>query len=128
MERNRKGHHAGFTILDTVLALFVIATMVLLAGSFLGARNANRRVVFRTQAAALADEEINALRRLGFANLANQTNGGFRNVLYNAGGWNLVSGGISGNALELPANTAITNMTMITNPPAAPSGLRSAKR
>ncbi len=105
--RRRSG--AGFTIIDSVLALFIVATMVLLFGSLISARDINRRSLQRAQAAALADEEINALRRLGYVNLANQTNGAFKNVLHNAGTWTVAAGGVTGNALELGRNTNISN-------------------
>ncbi|MBI2985081.1 MAG: hypothetical protein HYY50_05680 [Candidatus Kerfeldbacteria bacterium] len=104
---------SGFTLLDTVLTLFVVGTMVLLFASLINARQINRRVLFRAQAAALADEELNALRRLGFDNLTNQTNGSFHTVLYPAGSWRILSemsaDHSTPNVLELSVNTGIGN-------------------
>lgn len=106
------GHnHAGSTLLDMVLSLFVLSFMVLLVGTLLSSRDTNRRILQRAQAAALADEELNALRRLDVTTLTNQTNVSFKSVLYNAGSWNVVANGTAGhtspNALELTGN-AIT--------------------
>ncbi len=108
MERKQKQRHhrRGFSILDTVLGLFVLSTLILVYASLVSAHEINRRVLYRAQAAALADEEINALKRWGFKNLPDQTNGDFHNILYNAGDWKIVTGGVTGNALELAKNTA----------------------
>lgn len=102
----------GSTLLDAVLGLFVLGFLIVLVGTFISAREVNRRVLFRAQAAALADEQLNALRRLDVTTLGNQTNVAFKNVLYNAGDWNVVAqnsiGHTAPNALELTGST-ITN-------------------
>lgn len=99
----------GFSMIDTVLALFVVSTMVLLFGSLAGTREINRRALFRAQAAALVDEQINAIRQLGFVNIPIQTNGSFHNVLYNAGNWQVTASGKTGNGLELAGNASMPN-------------------
>ena len=81
----------GFSLMDSVLSLSVIAIMVLLFAGLAGVRDTNRRVILRAQAAALADEEIGALRRLDVTTLSSQTNGAFKNILYNAGQWNIAT-------------------------------------
>lgn len=83
--------------------------MILLIGSFTTVRQANRQSTLRAQAAALADEELNALRRLDVTTLTNQTNGSFKNVLYNAGDWSVVANASAGhsspNVVEIPGST-----------------------
>lgn len=101
--------HPGSTLLDTVLSLFVISFMIILVGTLVSAREINRRTLFRAQAAALADEQLNALRRLDVTTLANQTNGAPKNILYNAGTWRVVAntsaGHSSPNVLELAGSS-----------------------
>ncbi len=63
--------------------------MIALLASIGSVRDANRKAALRSKAAALADEEMNALRRLDFSLLTDQTNGAFKNVFYNAGAWNV---------------------------------------
>lgn len=82
-------HRRGFTLLDAVLSLFVLAVMVAIYGSFSRLHFVNRRVVLRAEAAALADEELNALKQMDVTTLPTQTNGSFFGVLSNAGRWQL---------------------------------------
>lgn len=111
-QTQRRLFRPGSTLIDTVLGLFVIGFIVILVGSFVSARETNRRVLFRAQAAALADEQLNALRRLDVTTIANQTNGAFKNTLFNAGQWRVVANATAGhsspNTLELPGSS-ITN-------------------
>ena len=106
-------HRPGFTFLETTLTLFVVSIIILIFGSLISAREINRRTSFRVQAAALADEQLNALRRLTFSSLATQTNAAFRNILYNGGVWSVVADVSAGhsapNALALAKNTNMTN-------------------
>ncbi len=83
--------HYGFTLLDSVLSLAVIAIMVILYAGVVNVREVNRRVAFRAEAAAIADEEITALRQRDVGTLANQSNGNFIGVLSNAGRWQIAS-------------------------------------
>lgn len=94
-------------MIETVLALFVLSIVILLFASFINARDINRRVLYRSQAAALVDQEINALRRIGFPNLVDQVNGSFLNTLYNGGTWTISAPGVTGNRLELAGNSAM---------------------
>lgn len=110
---NRKtvqfARHSGSTLLDMVLALFVLGVIIVLVSTFSAARETNRRVFFRAQAAALADEQLNALRRMDVTGLTNQTNGPFQGVVYNAGQWNVVANATAGhtspNVLQLSSST-----------------------
>ncbi|MBI4089786.1 MAG: hypothetical protein HY421_00120 [Candidatus Kerfeldbacteria bacterium] len=109
---------AGFTLVESILSLFVVSIMVALLVGLASTRDVNRRAAQRSQAAALADEEINALRRLDFTLLTDQTNCvtpsncPFKNVLYNAGRWAVVADGTAPsqpNALELALASGFTN-------------------
>ncbi len=103
--------HSGSTLLDMVLSMFVLSFMILLVGTLISSRETNRRTLFRAQAAALADEQLNALRRLDVAGLTNETNVPFKSILYNAGSWSVVANGTAGhtapNVLTL-AGSSIT--------------------
>ncbi len=79
----------GFTLIDSILSLSVVAIMIVIYASLVNVHAVSRRVAFRAQAAILADQEINALKQLDASTLANQTNGSFQNVLYNAGAWKI---------------------------------------
>lgn len=92
--------------------------MVALLVGLASTRDINRRAAYRSQAAALADEEINALRRLDFSLLTNQTNCGtptncpFKSVLYNAGTWTVqtdVTAPSPPNALDVAKGTGFTD-------------------
>lgn len=104
---------AGFSLIEASISLVVVAMMIVIIGSLMSTRDANRRIAFRAQAAALADEQINALRRTGFGNLADQTAGAFKSVLYNAGTWRVIADASVGhsapNVLELAGNAAVGN-------------------
>lgn len=106
-----RGMRSGSTLLDMVLSMFVLSFMVLLVGTLVSNRDTNRRTLQRAQAAALADEELNALRRLDVTALSNQTNVPFKSIVYNAGTWNVVANGTAGhsspNALELRGSTIV---------------------
>ncbi len=112
MKKNRLSTYRtrpGSLLIDAVLGLFVVGFMIILVGTFVSARETNRRALFRTQAAALADEQLNTLRRLDVTALSNQTNGTFINTLYNAGSWQVVPdagvGHSAPNVLELAKNS-----------------------
>lgn len=110
----------GFTLIESLLAL----SMVLLLSVFLSAlatvRVANRSSAYKTQAAMLVEEEINALRNKGVALLPTQTscspatNCPLWNVLYNAGHWRVVNDGTDAanhtvpNVLELKLATGFS--------------------
>lgn len=92
--------------------------MVALLVGLVSTRDINRRAAHRSQAAALADEQINSLRRLDFTLLTDQTNCGipancpFKNVLYNAGTWKVLAEGTAPslpNALELAKASGFTD-------------------
>lgn len=99
----------GFGLVDTVVSLFVIGFLVLIFANLLTVRNVNRRILLRTQAAAIANEELSALKRMDISTLANQTNGAFKGTLYNAGAWQVAANGTAGhsapNALELAGSS-----------------------
>lgn len=76
-------------MLESLVTLFVVTIMIALLASIGSVRDANRKSALRSKAGALADEEVNALRRLDFSLLTNQTNGSFKNVQYNAGTWTI---------------------------------------
>ncbi len=107
-KHNYSSQHSGSTLLDAVLALFVLGFMIVLVGTFISARETNRRVLFRAQAAALADEQLNALRRLDVTTLSNQTDGAFKNTLYNAGHWRIAVDGDQ--VLELVGATGFSGL------------------
>lgn len=113
MEHNKKNHfHSGTTLLDTVLALFVLGFMVILVGTFAAARETNQRTLYRAQAAALADEQLNALRRLDVTSLTNQTDGAFKNALYNSGAWSVATHASAGHSAP---NTVVLARSSISN-------------
>ncbi|MFH0829374.1 MAG: prepilin-type N-terminal cleavage/methylation domain-containing protein [Candidatus Kerfeldbacteria bacterium] len=95
-KRHPSPRQCGFTLLEALLSLAVVLLLSVLMVSMASVRGVNRSTAFRSQAAVLADEEINALRRAGFENLPTQTsctpvtNCPLRNVLYNAGSWSVV--------------------------------------
>jgi len=103
----------AFSLVDTVTSFFVIGVLILVFANLLTVRTVNRRVLFRTQAAAIANEELSALKRYDISSLPNQTNGSFLGTLYNAGGWTVVGdttpghGGVS--ALDTPAVSGFSN-------------------
>jgi prepilin-type N-terminal cleavage/methylation domain-containing protein len=113
---------SGFTLLESIISLAIIMVMVAIYAGFALTRSANRHVALRAQAAAIANEELNALRRLNVNTLIDGS-GAFRGVLYNAGNWSItqdsnnLSGGdsendgghVGANVLELAGNSAITN-------------------
>ena len=105
---------SGFTLLDTVLSLFLLGTMILMFGSLIGVRDVNRSVTQRAQAAALAEEQFNALRRVDISTLSAQTNGSFKNVFYNAGNWTIGSDSADSgshsvsNVLTIPGSTGFS--------------------
>src|SRR4029079_16459814 len=76
-------------------------------------RTLNRRLLFRTQAAAIADEQLSVLKRYDLSSIPNQTNGPFLGMLYNAGGWTVVNETSSGHggtsALDLAKATGFSN-------------------
>lgn len=104
--------------MESILSLFVVSIMLVLLVGLASTRDVNRRAAYRSQAAALADEEINALRRLGFSHLTDQTSCGtpsncpFKNVLYNAGTWKVLADGTAPsppNALDLAQASGFTS-------------------
>lgn len=108
----------GFTLMESIVALFLVTIMAILLVQLVGLRPFNRRLAFRAQAAALADEATNALRRLSFASLSDQTNGPILNVLYNAGRWQVIADGNQGGA-----NHTTPNALELALPAGAVSGL-----
>lgn len=108
-------HHTrfAFSLVDTVISFFVIGVLILVFANLLTVRTVNRQVLFRTQAAALANEELSALKRYDISSLPNQTNGSFLGVLYNAGGWAITNdttpghGGVT--VLDTPAVSGFNN-------------------
>ncbi|MBI4092830.1 MAG: DUF1080 domain-containing protein [Candidatus Kerfeldbacteria bacterium] len=118
MERRKRQSRtksgAGFTLIEGIISLFVVSMMISLLVAIGNVRAANRRAVWRSKAAALADEAVNSLRRLDYATIANQTNGPLLNVLYNAGPWRIASDATGGsshstpNVLEAPLQSGFT--------------------
>lgn len=96
-----------------MISLFVISVTVLVFANLLTIRTVNRRQLLRTQAAAIANEQLSVLKRFDIGNLPNQTNGSFLGTVYNAGTWGVVtdtSGGHSGtNVLNLAGSLGFTN-------------------
>lgn len=109
----RLAQHSAFSLVDTVLSLAVISILILVFANLLNVRAINRRTLVRTQAAAIANEELSALKRFDIGSLPNQINGAFIGTLYNAGGWSIVADATGGhsapNALNLAAATGFSN-------------------
>ncbi|MBI3572662.1 MAG: DUF1080 domain-containing protein [Candidatus Kerfeldbacteria bacterium] len=105
----------GFTLLDSVLALFIVGIAIAIFATLTGARAINRQTTFRSEAAALADEELNALKRLDVTTIGDQTSGAFKNILYSAGSWKIITDNANSgshttpNVVELAKNSTITN-------------------
>lgn len=103
----------GFNLIDIVMSFFVIGLLILVFANLLTVRSINRRQVFRTQAAAIANEELSALKRFDIGNLPNQTNGAFLGTVYNAGTWTVVNDTSSGHggtsALDLGGAIGFSN-------------------
>lgn len=84
-------------MVESIITIFVVAIAITIFGTLLNVRNINRGTAYRSKAAALADEELNALRRLDFSQLTDQTNCTvaqdcpFKNMLYNAGTWGVIA-------------------------------------
>lgn len=76
-------------------------------------RAINRRTVLKTQAAAVANEELSALKRFDVTALPNQTNGPFLGTVYNAGAWSVIGDASAGhsapNVLQLAKTTGFSN-------------------
>lgn len=99
---------SGFGLIDGILSLLVVGIMIGIYGGLVSIRRIDRNISFRTQASALADQAISAIRRVPYSRLSDQPNGPVRNVLYNFGTWKLSDDGGS-RVLELAANSAVTN-------------------
>lgn len=106
-------HHSGFSLIDTIMSLAVISILVVVFANLLYVRIVNRRALLRTQASAIANEELSALKRFDISSLPNQTNGRFLGTLYNAGTWHVVADASVGhsvsNVVELVAGTGFAN-------------------
>ena len=89
--RSNRRKKRGFTLIDVIISLSIVTMMVLVYAGLATVRNLNRNTSFRAQAAALADEEIGALKRLGVSAITTQTSGSFMNILYNAGSWGITT-------------------------------------
>lgn len=75
-------------------------------------RQLNRRTLMKIQAAAIANEEIAALKRYDISALPNQTNGSFIGMLYNSGNWIIATDAGAGHSaphvLDLSAATGFS--------------------
>lgn len=96
--------------MEAVVAIFLVLILSALITSLITLRGVNQLTARRAQAAALADEQVNAVRRLDVTALPTQTSGPLRTVLFNAGGWRVVTdatqpaGHSVPNVVELPGN------------------------
>lgn len=103
-------------MIEAIVSLAVVAIMVTIFASMIGVRAFNQQSLRKTQAAALADEVIAALRQVPFNQLADQTNGPIRYVRYNAGTWQVVADGSNPashsapNVLELAGSPVAANL------------------
>lgn len=95
-------------MIDAILSLSMVTIIILIYAGLVSVHDLNRRVIFRAQAAAIADEEVNAIKRLDVSTLTDQTNGAFINVLYNAGNWGLTtdSANLDGSSNPCPPPTS----------------------
>jgi hypothetical protein len=100
-------------MMESVLSLFVASLMILVFASLFTVRTVNQRNIYKTQAAAIAQEELSALKRFDIISLADQSNGPFLGMVYNAGTWNVINDGTAGhslpNSLDLPGATGYAN-------------------
>jgi len=118
--------------MESMITLFVVLMMSLLLVAIASVRGINRGSALRSQAAMLADQELNALRRAGFASLPTQTDCGTpsncpaRNVLYNAGDWSVAADPSNAPDHSVPNVLALEGTAGITGRPSGilqlPSG------
>ncbi len=105
----------GFSLVDIIASLFVMGVLILVAANLFTVRTVNRQQLYRTQAAAIANEELSTLKRYDVGSLPTQTNGSFLGLVYNAGTWSVVSdtslghGGVS--ALNLAGASGFSNVS-----------------
>ncbi|MFA6512169.1 MAG: prepilin-type N-terminal cleavage/methylation domain-containing protein [Patescibacteria group bacterium] len=94
-ERLRSTHQQkGVTLIETLLALFVIGVAILAFGALSSYITLNSQVKHRAAAYNLALEELEALRDLGFAAFADRDDASpaaFMNVAYPFGIWDVTS-------------------------------------
>lgn len=103
----------GTSLVDIIITLFIVGTTILVFANLLTVRSVNRRTLLRTQAAAIANEQISALKRFDVMSLANQTNGPFLGMIYNAGTWTVATDPSAGHSapsvVQLAGATGFSN-------------------
>lgn len=99
----------GLSLVDTVLSLAVMGILVVVFAGLANVRSYNRRIVQRVQAAAIANEQLSALKRFDSLALPTQTNGPFLGMLYNAGSWKVTTDASAGHSASQVVELAKAN-------------------
>ncbi|MFA6588670.1 MAG: type II secretion system protein [Patescibacteria group bacterium] len=121
---------AGFTLIEALITISIFGIAAVVLGSALVNIRLNRANRSDAASGFLAQSEIEAVRSLPFGEITNQTNGSFRNVLFQQGTWAVAShafapsgnqvieltgsgtGDISGLAI-VPAGSGITDGSIV---------------
>jgi type II secretory pathway pseudopilin PulG len=107
----------GATLLELLVAIFIIIIMVSVFGSVFWSVNLNREIKYKSAAHFLALGEMETVRKMPFAKLTNRANANFIGVAYNMGVNQVQADGTAPslpNAYSLsPAVAAINNLTSL---------------
>jgi type II secretory pathway pseudopilin PulG len=107
----------GATLLELLVAIFIIIIMVSVFGSVFWSVNLNREIKYKSAAHFLALGEMETVRKIPFAKLTNRANANFIGVAYNMGVNQVQADGTAPslpNAYSLsPAAAAINNLTSL---------------
>lgn len=112
--RQRTTDRYGFTLMESLIAIALIAMLLAVYLTVLGSIFFMRRLQFNIQAANFIQEEIEVLRSLDFTELTNRTDGNFLGLPFTRGDWSVevVDASGQGNTMALPAaETALVGET-----------------
>ncbi|MFH1235523.1 MAG: hypothetical protein V1685_01120, partial [Parcubacteria group bacterium] len=87
--RKTFAERSGVGLIETVIAIGVVAILVLVVGGFGYTQKLQRHSQYLTLARQLLVEEVEALRSASFTDLGNRTATSFIEVGYNNGSWSI---------------------------------------
>lgn len=109
---------SGVTFIEIVVSIGIMLVLVLILATSLNTVKLARTVGYQAQAYRVAGEELEIVRNLTAAELANRTNADFVNVFYNQGSW--------ATAADAAAVSAPNVLTLATTSPVASTALSAA--
>lgn len=117
----------GTGLIEATVAIAVIGFLIVVVAGLTNAVSVNRSSLLTAQATALAQEELEALRSLPYANLVNQTTGPLLGIVPNFGRWTAEAdsslGHTSPNVLLVdPVSGAVNGETGVLLLPPYPTG------